>query len=129
MLEKIFSDAEYELVLPWPPTVNHYHQPAIINGKPRIVKGKQVREYLKKSIYYVYRQQLANLNIPGEVIVEIHLHPPTAAGYDVDNRPKAILDTLSNADFWNDDKQVKTLLLDKHEKIKGGMVRVFVWRV
>lgn len=129
MLEKIFGDPEFEFVLPWPPTVNHYHQPVIRGGKPRIVKGKQVREYLKRSVYYAYRQKLAGIGITGQVIVEIQLHPPTLTAYDVDNRPKAILDTLSNVNFWNDDKLVKTLLLDKQEKIRGGAVRVFVWRV
>lgn len=128
MLKKLLGPEEYMLRLPWPPTVNHYHQPVIINGKPRIIKSKKVREYLKKTIHLVYRQRLAELNIEGLVIVQINLHPPTLHEYDCDNRPKAILDTLSNANFWGDDKQVKTLLLDKCEKQKGGYVDIFVWR-
>lgn len=127
ILKNYLGDTSHELVLPWPPSVNEYHQPAKVNGKLRIIKSTKVRKYLKKSITLVFRQLIAELKIPQNVVMQIDLHPPTLRSYDVDNRSKAILDTLSQSDFWIDDDQCESLLINKCEKIKGGEVRVLIW--
>lgn len=127
ILRNYLGEPDHELLLPWPPSVNEYHQPAKINGKLRIIKSTKVRRYLDKSIVLVFRQLIANLNIPQNVIMQLDLHPPTLRSYDVDNRAKAILDTLSQSKFWIDDDQCQSLLINKCEKIKEGEVRVLIW--
>lgn len=121
------GDPAYTARLPWPPTVNHYHQPIIRNGKPRIIKSAKVREYLEKNYMLIHRQQIGDLMINYNVIMQINLHPPTLRLYDVDNRAKAVLDTLSKASFWVDDDQCESLLLNKCQKEKGGFVDIFIW--
>lgn len=129
ILRNYLGEPNHELLLPWPPSVNEYHQPAKINGKLRIIKSTKVRKYLDKSIVLAFRQLIANLNIHDNCVIQLDLHPPTLRSYDVDNRAKAILDTLSQAKFWVDDDQCQSLLINKCEKIKGGEVRVLVWVV
>lgn len=128
ILKNTLGDPHYNLRLPWPPTVNHYHQPVIRNGKPRIIKSASVREYLDKTYLLIYRQMISELMIPDSVIMQIDLHPKTLASYDVDNRAKAVLDALSRASFWIDDDQCQSLLINKCEKEKGGGVEIFIWR-
>ena len=36
---------DYEFNLPWPPTVNHYHQPVRHGRGVRIIKGAKARAY------------------------------------------------------------------------------------
>lgn len=117
---------EIKLHMPWPPTVNHYHQPARINGKTRIIKGAKAREYSKKALEELTCQKLVNINLEGDLSVSITLRPPTARNYDIDNRTKGIFDALSYAGFWVDDSQVKTMTITKGEKIKGGLVEMIV---
>ena len=121
------GEPKYAARLPWPPTVNHYHQPIIRNGKPRIIKSAKVREYLDKNYMLIHRQLIGNLMIGNNVIMQIDLHPPTLRSYDVDNRAKSVLDTLSKANFWVDDDQCESLLLNKCQKEKGGFVDIFIW--
>lgn len=75
----------------------------------------------------IHRQQIGDLMINDNVIMQINLHPPTLRSYDVDNRAKAVLDTLSKASFWIDDDQCESLLLNKCQKEKGGFVDIFIW--
>lgn len=127
ILKKTLGEPAHTARLPWPPTVNHYHQPIIQGGKPRIVKSAKVRDYLEKNYLLVHRQLIGNLLIDENVIMQIDLHPPTLRSYDVDNRAKAVLDTLSKANFWVDDDQCESLLINKCQKEKGGFVDIFVW--
>lgn len=117
----------YEFIMPWPPTLNHYHQPIKMGDKGvRITKGAKARKYAKDM-----EQHLKDLGLCGERIDErvklamhLTLNPPTLARYDIDNRTKGIMDSLSNANFYADDDQVHKLTIIKGEKIKGGNVIV-----
>lgn len=118
--------SDYKFNMPWPPTVNHYHQPAIIKGRPRIIKGAKARQYAKDAAAH-----LKSIGIGGELInerlsISLAIHPPTLAKYDIDNRAKGVFDALSNIGFWVDDEQVDRLTITKGEKIKGGLVVVSV---
>jgi crossover junction endodeoxyribonuclease RusA len=118
--------ADYEFNLPWPPTVNHYHQPIRRGSGVRIIKGGKAREYAKEAGKVIDALGLSGEAISGDVAIAITLHPPTLASYDVDGRPKGILDALTEAGFWLDDSQVQKMTVEKGEKVKGGMVRVRV---
>ena len=119
--------ADYEFSLPWPPTVNHYHQPIQRGKGARIIKGAKAREYAKESGKVIDALGLSGEAISGQVAISITLHPPTLMDYDVDGRPKGILDALTEAGFWIDDSQVKRMMVEKGEKVKGGMVAVKVY--
>jgi len=116
----------YEFEMPWPPTVNHYHQPVRVGKSVRIIKGQKAREYGSLII-----KHMTDLCLDGEAIserlsVSIVLNPPTLRKYDVDNRTKAIFDALSDCGFWLDDEQVDRLIVTKGVKTKGGNVKIKV---
>lgn len=118
--------ADYEFELPWPPTINHYHQPIRVGRGVRIIKGAKARAYQVDAVAALSALGLSGEEISGHVNVSITLNPPTLASYDVDGRPKGILDALTAAGFWLDDSQVQRMTVQKGEKVKGGNVMVRV---
>jgi len=112
--------------MPWPPTVNHYHQPVKMGRGVRVIKGKKAKEYGKDAVAALNSLNLAGERLTERLSVSLTLNPPTLAKYDVDNRPKGVLDALTEAEFWLDDEQVDRLIITKGEKVKGGRVDVKV---
>lgn len=120
--------SDYQFEMPWPPTVNHYHQPVRMGKGVRIVKGQEAKQYAKNCEKWLRDLGLENEKIPEDkkLSMKLILHPPTLRKYDVDNRTKGIMDALSNSNFYADDSQVERLTIEKGEKVKNGMVEVFV---
>ena len=118
---------DYEFTLPWPPTVNHYHQPVRQGRGVRIIKGAKARAYQAVAVAAIVSAGLDAKGIDGPVRITITLNPPTLARYDVDGRPKGILDALTDAGFWLDDSQVQSMTVEKGEKVKGGNALIKVY--
>jgi crossover junction endodeoxyribonuclease RusA len=118
----------YNFTMPYPPTLNHYHQPVRIGKSVRIIKGAKARQYAKDMELHLESLGLRNemINESVKLSVTLTLNPPTLARYDVDNRAKGVLDALSNANFYADDSQIHRLTVIKGEKTKGGNVIVKV---
>jgi len=114
--------SDYEFSMPWPPTVNHWHQPC----RNRVIKGAKAREYEKLAVKHLIDIGLFGEHINSEMSVRLELMPPTNSRYDIDNRTKGVFDSLSAADFWVDDSLVTKLVIEKREKVAGGLVNVFV---
>lgn len=116
----------YEFEMPWPPTLNHYHQPVKIGKGLRIIKGAKARKYATEAELHLIEIGLHNEKISEDkkLSVTLTLNPPTLARYDVDNRAKGVLDALSNANFYADDSQIQKLTAIKGEKVKDGNVMV-----
>ena len=112
----------YEFEMPWPPTVNHFHQPIRVGKGARIIKGEKARQYSEDMAAYLKGLGLADEQLSDRLSVRLTLHPPTLAKYDIDNRTKGVFDALSESGFWVDDEQVDILIINKAEKIKGGKV-------
>lgn len=113
---------DYEFDMPWPPSVNHWHQPC----RGRIIKGKAARDYEKLAVEHLKSIGIFGEHVAQDLCVKLELMPPTMARYDIDNRTKGVFDSLSAAGFWIDDSQVVELSIVKGDKIKGGLVNVCV---
>lgn len=59
--------------------------------------------------------------------VRIVVHPKRRVG-DADNYIKCILDSLTHAGFWDDDKVVADVRSSFGSPIKGGAVEIFIER-
>jgi crossover junction endodeoxyribonuclease RusA len=58
--------------------------------------------------------------------VHIDYYPPTKRKTDIDNRIKAVLDSLTDAGLWVDDEQVDELSIKRMPVYKGGKIVVTV---
>jgi Holliday junction resolvase RusA-like endonuclease len=103
--------------LPWPPSVNHYYR----HVGPRVLISKQGRVYRD---VVAARIRDSKVKTFGKwVVLEIQLYPPDRRRRDIDNVLKCILDTLTVAELYNDDSQVKFLSVEKLEPLPPeGMV-------
>jgi len=112
---------EFELYLPWPPTINDYygHRAA----KKRIIPyikatGKRYRELVEEAIV----QQVGYPRIDWEMFVEVTLYPPDARRRDLDNYMKALLDACTQAKLWDDDSLINQLHLYRGQVARGGSI-------
>ncbi|MNY65829.1 Crossover junction endodeoxyribonuclease RusA [compost metagenome] len=54
------------------------------------------------------------------------MFPPDSRDRDIDNFNKALLDALTYASIWVDDKQVKRMTNEWGPKVKGGKVEITI---
>lgn len=120
------------LLLPWPPSVNHYKRVGKLirtkNGKiyqPRINSRSTLAYYLevaKRALLFepVKIAQGSNLQ------VTLLLHPPDKRKRDIDNILKVLLDSLVHANLIEDDFFIKKLVVEKFYPIKDGKVFVTI---
>ena len=117
--------ADYELVLPWPPSINGYWRAF----RGRQIISKKGRQYRKDVISILNQYGVAGELLRGSLSVSVVLNPPTLRRYDVDNFNKGIFDSLTEAKFWEDDEQVIKLTITKGVKTQGGNAIVKIIKV
>lgn len=117
---------KYKFNLPIPPTVNHFHKPAIVRGKLRIVKSKDVKAYQREVILMIRAMGLHRENIAKPVTLSLTFHKATAHKYDVSNFLKAIEDGLVKAGFLEDDHWIEYGFIRKGAAAKAPFVELIV---
>ena len=111
--------------LPWPPSVNHYWRRVLIGGKPRTLLSKEGREFKQAAVGAVLQQRRGpSAPLSGRLAIAVTLFPPDRRRYDLDNRLKAVLDSLTEARVWEDDRHVKIIHLEEGGIVRGGACRV-----
>jgi len=105
------------IILPWPPTVNTYWRN--VSGRSIISKGGRLyREAVKKLV----AEHHAGLHFDGLVAVDFHAHMPDRRRRDVDNLPKAMLDSLVHAGVLADDSLVDDMRVRKARDANGQIL-------
>ena len=96
------------LVLPWPPSVNHYWR--TVRGRTLISAAG--RQYRGAAVSSALAGTPARF---GGVPIELHITAwmPDARRRDVDNLLKAPLDALAHAGIYADDSQIVELSIRK----------------
>ena len=102
---------EYEFILPFPPSVNHYWKQKRTGGRYVCQAGKNFKAVVK---ILVSQKHLPTLT--DRLHVDIKATPPDGRRRDIDNILKALLDSLTESGIWKDDSQVKKLSLEMMPK-------------
>lgn len=110
------------LVLPWPPSENHYRRYVSIGGHRRVLISKAGREYQAAVISRV--RASCPINISGRLKVTIHASPPDRRRRDIDNLLKGLLDSLQKAKAIRDDGDIDDLRIVRSPVISGGRLVV-----
>ncbi|WP_339026119.1 RusA family crossover junction endodeoxyribonuclease [Leclercia pneumoniae] len=117
-----------KLVLPFPPSVNTYWRApnkGPLKGRHLIsAKGRAYQSAACSAIV----DQLRRLPKPSTApaAVEILLFPPDSRRRDIDNYNKALFDALTHAGVWEDDSQVKRMLVEWGPQVAGGRVEITI---
>ncbi len=99
----------FAITLPMPPSVNHYWRHGR-NGTYISAEGKAYRaEVLRRCKSPVVMFPVERLS------VRITLYPKTRVRFDLDNRPKGLLDALAKAGVFADDSQIDHLEIVRGE--------------
>lgn len=108
-----------ELILPWPPTVNHYWRHVVIGRRAQVyisADGKRYRQMVGTRCKKVGSMGAARLR------VAIAANPPDKRRRDLDNVLKAVLDAVTHAGVWDDDSQIDQLTIERTDAGEPGTV-------
>lgn len=100
------SESVIALMLPYPPSVNHYWRRV---GRRTILseEGRTFKERVAHVVASEHRDKA--LPLKGDVSLNVILCPPDKRKRDLDNVLKALLDSLEYAGVYEDDAQVMHL--------------------
>ena len=116
-----------DVLLPLPPSVNHYWEAYVYTKNGRRVRGRRRSEKALRFVSAVQRA-ISGDKYGGLVVAIIRIFFPDERRRDIDNVAKGLLDSLVHAGVIADDNQIKLLLLgDSLERVKGGAAEVSVW--
>lgn len=114
-----------KLILPFPPSVNTYWRhpnKGAFAGKSLISEaGRKFQSAACAAIVEQLRRLPKPTSAPASV--EIVLFPPDNRIRDLDNYNKALFDALTHAGVWEDDRQVKRMLVEWGPVIPKGRSR------
>lgn len=108
------------LELPWPPSVNHYYRrtkKGVFISKP----GRIFRANVKAACM----EQGIRKPLLGQLQMAINLFPPTRRVQDIDNLLKALWDAMEHAGVYENDKQIRKLIMEDTGKL-GGFVEIYL---
>ena len=110
---------EIIIYLPWPPTINSYYKP--VNGGLYLSKkGRMYREAVAEAV----REQVPDVQLGNRVMVEITMYPPDNRTRDLDNYKKALFDSLTHCDIWEDDSLIDQDFTYRGVVVKGGVIKI-----
>ena len=114
---------QFLIELPFPPSLNTYYR----NVRGRMLLSAEGRRYKVDVLAHVLTACKGKpVPMTGRLSVDIHLHNRANRPYDIDNRPKAILDALEESGVFVNDSQIDRLVVERKEKIKGGTCWVLI---
>lgn len=108
-----------QLILPYPPSNNRYYR----HAKGRTYLSDEGSEY-RLAVFSA--RPRSGWPMEGRLAVTIEVFPQRAASQDVDNIPKAILDSLQHAKIYRNDSQIDELHVIRRRKVKSAHVVVNV---
>ena len=110
-------------ILPWPVSTNRYWR----HYRNRTCLSPEAIRF-RDSVASVIRMLHEDRHITSPVAVSVILYPPDRKRRDLDNwGGKALLDALTYAGVWQDDSQVKELLIRWGEVIERGKTVVSIY--
>jgi len=117
------------LELPWPPSVNHYwkhfRNRAII-GERGVMYRNLVWAAERSARMQKTEPQRLSFGADARLSVVLNCYPPDKRTRDIDNLPKAILDSLSKSLVWQDDSQIDMLTIARCDVCKPGRIVVSI---
>ncbi len=110
------------LRLPWSPSANEIWRS--LRGGSRPYLAPKYRRFLKDVQTLYFAQGSPKVDAKEPLQVTIRLFPPHNRSYDVDNRIKPTLDSLTKCGLWIDDRYVRRLNVYASVPVKDGAIVV-----
>ena len=111
------------LRLPWPPSLNRIWR-AVNN---RIILSEAARKYATAAANALPVGRVDSLR--GRLVVTMSLSAPAKMGakaWDIANREKLMIDTLTKQRIWLDDSQIDTMVITRGAPSESGHVDILI---
>jgi crossover junction endodeoxyribonuclease RusA len=115
--------AMVRLVLPYPPSLNHYWR----HAGAKVLVSREGRAYRKNVLLAVVQQ--GRPWIVGRLKVSVYARCPDRRTRDIDNLLKSTLDALAHAGVYADDSQIDRLEVERRGSKKGGELLVVIEQI
>lgn len=96
------------MILPYPPALNALYR----MGRGNWYMQKEGKQYKQDVFFLVKMLRLPYLPIKGRIGMEVVAYPPDKRRRDIDGILKVLLDSLTLAQLYEDDNQIKRLLVE-----------------
>ncbi len=105
------------MTLPYPPSINHYWR----RVGHRTLISREGRTF-RRNVCAL----LGGGGPPtaGRIALAMDAFPPDRRRRDLDNLPKAVLDSLAHAGVYEDDSQIDLLIIRRRETTPGGKLEI-----
>jgi len=111
------SSCMVSLLLPWPPTVNHYWK----RSYKRFYVGEKGVNYRNEVV--ILASKFKNSYVNNERLrIDIEAHPPDKRRRDLDNIFKCLLDSLQYAGVYSDDNQLDQIYIERKTPRNGQLL-------
>jgi crossover junction endodeoxyribonuclease RusA len=111
------------IILPWPPSINHYWRSVIIKGKIRVLISAEGREY-RAEVLRLLGASAAILEC--RLSVHVKAYMPDNRRRDLDNIFKSAGDSLTHAGIWADDSQIDDLRITREGVEAPGRLEIHI---
>ncbi|MGC9455856.1 MAG: RusA family crossover junction endodeoxyribonuclease [Phycisphaerae bacterium] len=108
------------LVVPWPPSLNHYYR----RVGPRTLISREGRTFRRNVCALLAGGGRPPMD--GRVALAMDAFPPDRRRRDLDNIQKPLLDALEHAGVYEDDSQIDLLLTRRRKSVNGGRLNIRV---
>lgn len=105
-----------QLVLPYPPTLNHFYA----RSGTKLYRVKAYTDFIGYVSWLFKTQSPADWKKTGRFSVKIDVYPPDRRKRDLDNLVKPIFDALTQGGAWNDDSQIDKFLVRRQAPNKDN---------
>lgn len=120
---KLHDDQVLSFELPWPPSINNAHR----HTSRGVFLAPHTKDYHKTIAQLITINRMVGMIGGALVDVALVLHEPDNGSiHDCDNYSKVLFDSLSRANFWHDDKQVKSTVVAMGSPCAGGAIEFAV---
>lgn len=116
---------QLELMLPYPPSINRLYRA----GRKGYWMTKVGADFKQKVLEVVINAKSPTFDTSNWLVVTILMFPDTNRRRDVDSGIKIILDSLQLANVFENDYQVRKLIVERMPKLTKGVVAHCIVRI
>ena len=115
------------LTLPFPPSINHYWRHRRVGTGISTYISYEGIQY--RQIVALEARKYESLGA-ARLSVQMWLHAPNKRKFDIDNRLKGLIDSLTHAGVWHDDEQIDEIIVRRGAIQKNnGQVKIIIEQI